>query len=83
MKQAKKRQADLAVPSILLSNDALAEPMKIPGLDYLEININGKGFERSLVKKLSIWSFMCVNPSFFLLCGYAALQPLLSCLPVP
>jgi hypothetical protein len=53
---------------MLLSNDALAEPIKIPGLDYLEVNINGKGFERSLVKKLSVWSFMYDQiPSLFLL----------------
>jgi protein-tyrosine phosphatase len=60
VKQAKKRQADLKVPALIQSNDALAESVKIPGIDYLEININGKGFERSLLWQLSFWSFMYV-----------------------
>lgn len=57
-KQAKKREGDLKIPALLQSNDALAGPMKIPGMNYLEININGKGFERSLLWRLSWWSFM-------------------------
>lgn len=36
--------------------------MQIPGVTYLNININGKGFERSLLWKLSAWSFMFVPP---------------------
>ncbi|KAL3428321.1 tyrosine/serine protein phosphatase [Phlyctema vagabunda] len=55
--QAKKREGDLKVPALLQSNEALAQPIKIPGMDYLEININGKGFERSLLWKLSPLSF--------------------------
>ena len=38
-----------AVPT---SNHAVAESLKIPGLHYAEINLNGKGFERSLVWQL-------------------------------
>jgi protein-tyrosine phosphatase len=34
------------------SEDFVAEPLKIPGLDYREINLNGKGFERSLIWQL-------------------------------
>lgn len=34
--------------------------MKIPGIRYLEINLNGKGFERSLLWQLSFWSFLYV-----------------------
>jgi len=56
--QAKKRELDLKTPAILQSNDALAAPLKIPGVNYLEININGKGFERSLVWQLKAWSFI-------------------------
>jgi hypothetical protein len=41
-----------------MSNDALADSIKIPGIDYLEINLNGKGFERSLLWQLSLWSFL-------------------------
>jgi len=55
--QAKKRDTDLKIPTIVQSNDALAEPVKIPGMNYLEVNVNGKGFERSLLWQLSGWSF--------------------------
>ena len=54
--QAKKRDADLKIPTIVQSNDALAEPVKIPGMNYLEVNVNGKGFERSLLWQLSAWN---------------------------
>jgi len=54
--QAKKREADLMIPTIVQSNDALAEPVKIPGMNYLEVNVNGKGFERSLLWQLSTWN---------------------------
>jgi protein-tyrosine phosphatase len=42
-----------AVPS---SNDAIATPLKIPGISYAEINLNGKGFERALIWKLKYTS---------------------------
>jgi protein-tyrosine phosphatase len=54
----KKREGDLKMPALLQSNEALAEPMQIPGINYLNINVNGKGFERSLLWQLSVWSFM-------------------------
>jgi len=44
------------IPTIVQSNDALAEPVKIPGMNYLEVNVNGKGFERSLLWQLSTWN---------------------------
>lgn len=56
----KKRQIDIQTPALLRSNDALAEPMRIPGIKYLEINLNGKGFERSLLWQLPFWSFLYV-----------------------
>ncbi|KFY39154.1 hypothetical protein V494_04099 [Pseudogymnoascus sp. VKM F-4513 (FW-928)] len=56
VKQAKKREGDLKIPALLKSNDALAEPTEIPGLEYLNININGKGFERTLLWRLSFWN---------------------------
>jgi len=56
--QVKKRQGDLKVPAILQSNAALAEPVQIPGMNYLNININGKGFERSLLWQLSVWNII-------------------------
>lgn len=54
--QLKKREGDLKVPALIQSNAALAEPSQIPGINYLEININGKGFERSLLWQLSAWN---------------------------
>ncbi|KAK8041150.1 hypothetical protein PG994_014157 [Apiospora phragmitis] len=57
-KQAEKRQADLKVPALLQSNAALAEPVQIPGLRYLEIKITGGKFEKFLISQLS-W------PGFF------------------
>ncbi|KAH6688233.1 tyrosine/serine protein phosphatase-like protein [Leptodontidium sp. MPI-SDFR-AT-0119] len=56
--QAKKRSSDLKIPALLQSNSALAEPVKVPGMKYLEINVNGKGFERSLLWRLKFWSFI-------------------------
>ena len=60
VKQAKKRGMDAKLPAYLQTNDAIAEPLKIPGIDYTEVNINGKGFERSLLWKLKYWSLMWV-----------------------
>jgi len=51
--QVKKRQGDLKSPALVQSNAALAEPSQIAGMTYLNININGKGFERSLLWQLS------------------------------
>ncbi|KAF8862808.1 hypothetical protein BDZ45DRAFT_767552 [Acephala macrosclerotiorum] len=55
---AKKRTNDLTIPTLLQSDEALAQPMKIPGMNYLEININGKGFERSLLWQLKWFSLL-------------------------
>jgi hypothetical protein len=53
-----KRQGDIKIPALMQSDAALAEPSEIPGVAYLNININGKGFERSLLWQLSTWSIM-------------------------
>lgn len=57
-KQAKKRATDMRDPVLTASNSALRESMKIPGINYREINVNGKGFERSLVWQLSPYSIV-------------------------
>ncbi|KAK8067188.1 protein-tyrosine phosphatase-like protein [Apiospora hydei] len=57
VKQAEKRQADLKVPALLQSNAALAEPVQIPGLRYLEIKITGGKFEKFLISQLSWLGF--------------------------
>lgn len=36
-----------------VSNNLVAEPLKIPRINYAEINLNGKGFERHLLWQLS------------------------------
>ncbi|CAG8958237.1 hypothetical protein HYFRA_00000591 [Hymenoscyphus fraxineus] len=57
-KQKAKRESDLQSEELIEANPALAEPMQIPGLDYLPVNINGKGFEHNLLWQLSCWSFL-------------------------
>ncbi|KAK7749378.1 hypothetical protein SLS62_008121 [Diatrype stigma] len=59
-RQAEKRQADMRVPALLQSNAALAEPMQIPGLRYLECKITGGRFETFLLGQLSWLSFFQV-----------------------
>ncbi|KAH7033302.1 tyrosine/serine protein phosphatase [Microdochium trichocladiopsis] len=57
LKQAEKRQADRKIPALLASNAALAEPVQIPGLRYLEIKLTGRKFERYLLSQLSWLQF--------------------------
>jgi hypothetical protein len=54
--QAQKREADLQAAERLQANDALSQPAKITGINYLEINVNGPGFERGLLWQLSTWN---------------------------
>lgn len=62
------RQAALAGtgPALLRSNDALAEPLKIPGLQYREVRITGRAFERHLLRQLTWLSWLCVFPLILL-----------------
>ncbi|KAI9839648.1 MAG: hypothetical protein M1819_002274 [Sarea resinae] len=56
IKEAQNRDAQIHSSVITgQSNETAAEPLKIPGLQYREINLNGKGFERNLLWQLS-WS---------------------------
>ncbi|KAI9724380.1 MAG: hypothetical protein M1812_000448 [Candelaria pacifica] len=58
IKQAQKHDAKVASSAAVpQSNNAVAEPLKIPGITYREVNINGSAFERSLLRKLSWSSF--------------------------
>jgi len=58
IQQAQKRDAKIkssaAVPQ---SNDQVAEPLKIPGVTYHEINFNGSAFSRMLINKLTWGEF--------------------------
>ncbi|ETN38785.1 uncharacterized protein HMPREF1541_06823 [Cyphellophora europaea CBS 101466] len=69
---AAKKHSDAAalaqsavIPS---SNSQIAQPLKIPGLRYEEINLNGKGFERALVWQLSYISL--ARLTFLMALGY-------------
>ncbi|KAH7077135.1 protein-tyrosine phosphatase-like protein [Paraphoma chrysanthemicola] len=54
IEQAQKRDAKIkASAAVPQSNDDVAEPLKIPGIAYHEINFNGSAFSRMLVSKLS------------------------------
>ncbi|KAH8846726.1 hypothetical protein MCOR27_004256 [Pyricularia oryzae] len=67
-RQSKMRQAALAGtgPALLRSNDALAEPLKIPGLQYREVRITGRAFERHLLRQLTWLSWFKVIFLFIL-----------------
>lgn len=55
--QAQKRS--IPVPSaepVAPSNNQAAEPVKIPGLNYAEINFNGSSYSFALIRQLRYWS---------------------------
>ncbi|KAF4981096.1 hypothetical protein FZEAL_3032 [Fusarium zealandicum] len=68
LNQAKKREEQSNTPALVKSNEALAEPLHIPGLDYREIRITGRPFELFLLSQLSWWDFFHFFFLFF--CGY-------------
>jgi protein-tyrosine phosphatase len=54
IEEAKKRDAKVqSSEAIPQSNDQVAEPLKIPGIAYREINFNGSAFSKMLISKLS------------------------------
>ena len=58
IEQARKRdtriKASAAIPQ---SEDAITGPLKIPGITYHDINLNGSSYSRNLISKLSWWNF--------------------------
>jgi len=59
IEQAQKRDANIKASAALpQTNDEVAEPLKIPGLKYFEINFNGSSFSRMLISKLSWLEFL-------------------------
>ncbi|KAH6606332.1 hypothetical protein Trco_005485 [Trichoderma cornu-damae] len=60
LKQIKRRQLE--------AGQRTSEALQIQGLDYREIKINGKSFERHLLSLLSWWDFFKVV--FFFILGY-------------
>lgn len=65
---ARKRSRDAAVPALLQSNDALAGPVKIDGIDYREVKITGGGFEKYMLRQLGWPSFLRL--AFLYVVGY-------------
>ncbi|CAN9368572.1 unnamed protein product [Alternaria alternata] len=58
IEQAQKHDARIkASAAIPQSNDDVAEPLKIPGITYHEINFNGSAFSRMLLSKLTWLEF--------------------------
>ena len=58
IQQAQKRDAAIKASALLSgTNDNVAEPLKIPGMIYHEINFNGSSFSRMLISKLSWYEF--------------------------
>lgn len=66
-KHAKRAQVSSTVTTFD-SDDQLADPIKIPGIQYAEINLNGKGFERHLVWQLSYGNLALL--AGYMLLGY-------------
>lgn len=58
LRAAEKRAADGKVPALLQSNEALAEPVQIPGIEYREVRVTGPGFEKHMLRQLSWGSFL-------------------------
>ncbi|KAH7131905.1 protein-tyrosine phosphatase-like protein [Dendryphion nanum] len=59
VQQAQKRDTKIkSSPAALQSNDEAAEPVKIPGINYYEINFNGTAFNKLLLWKLSWWELV-------------------------
>ncbi|KAL6709695.1 hypothetical protein ACN47E_001123 [Coniothyrium glycines] len=58
IEQAQKRDASIkASAAVPQTNNSVAEPLKIPGITYHEINFNGSAFSRMLLSKLSWYEF--------------------------
>ncbi|KAM0558439.1 hypothetical protein ACHAPJ_004629 [Fusarium lateritium] len=68
LNQAKRRKEQSSVPALVKSNEALAKPLQISGLDYREVKITGRPFELFLLSQLSWWDFFRVV--FYFVCGY-------------
>lgn len=58
VKQAKRHEADINIPAALQTDNDISKAIEIPGVKYSKININGKGFERTLLWRLSWWNIL-------------------------
>lgn len=53
-----KRAALEKRPDVVARNPALAEPARIPGIEYRDVKITGPGFEKHMLSQLSWGSFL-------------------------
>ena len=62
MKQAKKHDAKLAAAAAHAGSDTAAVlPLRMDGLEYHEVKVSGRQFEKHLLRQLSWWSYLCVD----------------------
>lgn len=47
-----------ARPDVLIADQEFKNELEIPGINHEKVNINGKGFERTLLWRLSWWNIM-------------------------
>ncbi|KAM0411720.1 hypothetical protein ACHAPD_009937 [Fusarium lateritium] len=52
LNQAKRRKEQSSIPALVKSNEALAEPLQISGLNYRDVKITGRPFELFLLNTL-------------------------------
>jgi protein-tyrosine phosphatase len=57
IEQARKRDMKIQSSAAVPQTNEVAEPLKIPGITYHEINFNGSAFSRMLISKLSWTEF--------------------------
>lgn len=57
IEQARKRDVKIQSSVAVSQTNEVAEPLKIPGITYHEINFNGSAFSRMLISKLSWTEF--------------------------
>lgn len=57
IEQARKRDVKIQSSEAVPQTNEVAEPLKIPGITYHEINFNGSAFSRMLISKLSWTEF--------------------------
>ncbi|KAH7355875.1 protein-tyrosine phosphatase-like protein [Pyrenochaeta sp. MPI-SDFR-AT-0127] len=59
IEQARKQAANIKASAALSqTNDAVAEPLKMPNIAYYNINFNGSAFSRMLLSKLSWFEYI-------------------------
>jgi hypothetical protein len=58
MKQAERAGATMPVHGLFTSNKTTAGVLRIPGVQYREVNFHGGAFEMQMLWRLSLVSFL-------------------------